>query len=63
MHPPPMPGHGMHAGPPGALSPDQPGTTETLPVDRMNEMYVQQQQDVSNRLEADGRGYESVFSQ
>ena len=58
-----MPGHHMPPGPPGALSPDQPGPTEALPVDRMNEMYLQQRQDVNNRLEADGRGFDSVFSQ
>jgi hypothetical protein len=34
-----------------------------MPVNRMNEMYMQQQQAQHDRLEADGRGYDSVFAQ
>lgn len=63
MHPPPMPGQGPPLGPPGAMSADAPGPTESMPINRMNEMYMQQKQGVSDRLEADGRGYDSVFSQ
>ncbi len=63
MHPPPMPGQGLPHGAPGAFSPDMPGPTEPIPVSRMNEMYMQQKQSVNDRLEADGRGYDSVFAQ
>lgn len=63
MHPPPMPGHGPHPGPPGARSPGAPGPIDALPVNRMNELYMQQNQGISDRLEADSRGYDSVFSQ
>ena len=63
MHPPPMPGQGPPQGPPGAFGPDTPGQTEAIPVSRMNEMYMQQRQTVDDRLEADSRGYDSVFSQ
>ncbi|KAI4140404.1 MAG: hypothetical protein LQ341_003848 [Variospora aurantia] len=62
MHPPPPPGQGIPNGPPGALSADTPGPTTPLPVGQINEQYLQQHQNVSNRLEAD-RGYDSVFSQ
>ncbi|KAL8988369.1 MAG: hypothetical protein Q9177_002547 [Variospora cf. flavescens] len=62
MHPPPPPGQGIPNGPPGALSADTPGPTTPLHVGQINEQYLQQHQNVSNRLEAD-RGYDSVFSQ
>lgn len=63
MHPPLSPGQGLPHGPPGALSPGAPGPTDPIPVNQLNDMYMQQHQDVSNRLEADGRGYGNVFSQ
>lgn len=63
MHPPVMPGQGPPLGPPGALGPHTPGPTDAVPVNRMNEMYLQQKQSVDDRLEADSRGYDSVFSQ
>ncbi len=63
MHPPPMPGQGPPHGPPGALSTDTPGPIEAIPVRRMNDMYMHQKQGVNDRLEADGRGYDSVFAQ
>lgn len=64
MHPPPMPGHGPPQGlPPGAMSPSAPGPTEAMSVNRINEVYIQQRQGVTDRLEADGRGFDSVFSQ
>ncbi|CAF9906349.1 MAG: hypothetical protein ALECFALPRED_002207 [Alectoria fallacina] len=63
MHPPQSPGQGPPQGPPGAFSPGVPGPADPIPVNQMNEIYMQQQQEVSNRLEADGRGYGSVFSQ
>lgn len=34
-----------------------------MSVNRMNEMYMQQNQSVNDRLEADARGYDNVFSQ
>lgn len=58
-----MPGTLLMQGPPGALPPDMPGPTESLPVSRLNEMYLARNQAVSDRLEADSRGYHSVFSQ
>lgn len=63
MHPPPMPGHGPPQGLPGARSPGAPGPIDALSVNRMNEIYMQQNQSVNDRLEADARGYDSVFSQ
>jgi hypothetical protein len=63
MHPPPMPGAMPPQGAPGALQPGTPGPTDPIPVNRMNEMYMAQNQGVSDRLEADGRGYNSVFAQ
>ena len=58
-----MPGQGPPAGLPGALSHDTPGPTDPVTVSRLNEMYMQQKQSVDNRLEAESRGYDSVFSQ
>ena len=63
MHPPAMPGQGPPPGPPGALNPDAPGQTDAIPIHQMNEMYMLQQQSISDRLEAESRGYDSVFSQ
>ena len=48
---------------PGALDPEAPGSTDVVPVDRLNEMYMNQKQSISDRLEANGRGYDSVFAQ
>ncbi|KAL2042153.1 hypothetical protein N7G274_005341 [Stereocaulon virgatum] len=63
MHPPLSPGQVPPQGPPGALPPGAPGPTDPMAINHMNEMYMQQRQDVNNRLEADSRGYETVFSQ
>ena len=63
MHPPQALGQAPPQGPPGALSADTPGPTETLPVSILNEMFMQNNQGVSDRLEADSRGYDTVFSQ
>jgi RNA recognition motif-containing protein len=63
MHPPQMHGPGPLQGLPGARSPGAPGPIDAIPVQRMNEMYMQQNQAVSDRLEADARGYDSVFAQ
>ena len=63
MHPPPMPGQMQPQGPPGSLDPGMPGPTDPVAVQRLNEMYMAQRQGVSDRLETDGRGYNSVFSQ
>ena len=62
-HPPPNPEQGPPPGPPGARSPGEPGPIEPMSVNRMNEMYMQQNQAMEDRLEADSRGYDSVFSQ
>ncbi len=62
-HPPPNSGQGPPLGPPGARSPGEPGPIEPMSVNRMNEVYMQQNQAVNDRLEADARGYDSVFSQ
>lgn len=62
MHPPPTPGQGIPNGLPGAMPADAPGPTTPLQIGQINEQYIQQLQNVSNRLEAD-RGYDSVFSQ
>ncbi|MCJ1459335.1 hypothetical protein MMC28_009712 [Mycoblastus sanguinarius] len=61
MHPPQSPGQGPPQGPPGALPPGAPGPTDPIPVNQMNEMYHMQGH--NDRLEADARGYDSVFSQ
>lgn len=63
LHPPPMPGQGPPQGLPGANPPNVAGPLEAVPVNRMNEMYLQQVQSVNDRLEAESRGYDSVFSQ
>ncbi len=57
-----MPGHAEPQGLPGALPADTPGPTTPLSVSQINEQYMQQNQSISDRLEAD-RGYDSVFSQ
>ena len=43
------PGQATPQGPPGALSPDVPGPIKPVPVDQLNNMYMQRNQDVSNR--------------
>ena len=58
-----MPGQNIPQGPPGAFPPDHPGPADAIPVNRMNENFVQRRQELGNRLETDSRGYESVFSQ
>lgn len=50
-------------GNPGALSPNAPGPADALPISQLNEHYMQQRQGVHDRLEAESRGYDSVFSQ
>lgn len=69
LHPPSkptgQPGHLVHQqqGPPGARSPGAPGPIDAIPVPRMNDLYMHQTQAISDRLEADSRGYDAVFSQ
>ncbi|KAI9825643.1 MAG: hypothetical protein M1832_000987 [Thelocarpon impressellum] len=58
-----MPGSMPPQGQPGAMEQDMAGPNDSVSVNRMNEMYVVQKQGASDRLEADGRGYNSVFSQ
>jgi hypothetical protein len=48
---------------PGALDPDAPGPADALPVEQINEMYMAKNQMISDRLEAEGRGYDSIFAQ
>ncbi|KAL8713345.1 MAG: hypothetical protein Q9220_002544 [cf. Caloplaca sp. 1 TL-2023] len=55
-------GQNVPQGLPGALPADTPGPTSPLSVSQINEQYLQQNQNISNRLEAD-RGYDSVFAQ
>ncbi|KAI9835466.1 MAG: hypothetical protein M1819_002384 [Sarea resinae] len=62
MHPPPMPGS-MPQGPPGSYPPDAPGPADPMAVQNINEMYMAQNQGVNDRLEADSKGYDSVFAQ
>ncbi|KAL8950657.1 MAG: hypothetical protein Q9222_003316 [Ikaeria aurantiellina] len=61
-HPPSAVGQNVPQGLPGALPSDTPGPTSPLSVSEINEQYIQQNQNISNRLEAD-RGYDSVFAQ
>ena len=63
QHPPQSHAQALPQGPPGAYAPGMPGPTETVQVPQMNEMFMQQQQARNDRLEADSRGYETVFSQ
>lgn len=58
-----MSGPGLPQGPPGALSPDASGPTDPLSVSGINDLYMQQKQGLESRLETDGRGFDSVFSQ
>jgi hypothetical protein len=50
-------------GPPGAMPPDAGGPTEGMLVSRMNELSMAQKQARHDRLEAESRGHDSVFSQ
>ncbi|KAL9636148.1 MAG: hypothetical protein Q9164_003004 [Protoblastenia rupestris] len=59
---PPQDGDTLH-GAPGALPPNAPGPMDALPVNQLNEHFMQQRQGIHDRLEAESRGYDSVFSQ
>ena len=48
---------------PGSIPPDNPGPTDILSVQQMNEVYASQRQALHDRLEADGKGYDTVFAQ
>ncbi|KAH0606710.1 uncharacterized protein H6S33_003544 [Morchella sextelata] len=61
MHPPPQPGQMPPPGPPGAL-PGQNDPTEPLDIQRMNTMYLAAKDGRMDRLEADSRGYHSVYA-
>ncbi|KAI9729327.1 MAG: hypothetical protein M1834_006998 [Cirrosporium novae-zelandiae] len=61
-HPPPLPGAAPQ-GPPGSVPADTPTPIDPLSVNRLNETYVDNRQEIANRLEAEGRGYDSVFAQ
>lgn len=60
MHPPPQPGQMPPPGPPGALPGNDP--TEPLDMQRMNTMYLAAKDGRMDRLEADSRGYHSVYA-
>lgn len=49
-------------GPPGSIPSSIPGPLEPISVERMNELYGIQKQALDNRLEAEGRGYDSIFA-
>ena len=49
LHPPSLPGQGPPQGPPGAISPDAPGPIKAISVSQLNDIYLQKNQDVSNR--------------
>jgi hypothetical protein len=49
--------------PPGALPADLPGAFEGMSVEQMNELGIAKRQIVRDRLEAESRGHESIFSQ
>ncbi|MCJ1326722.1 hypothetical protein MMC10_003387 [Thelotrema lepadinum] len=48
---------------PGAFSSTTPGPTQGLSPDDMNKAFVAQNQAISDRLEAESKGYDSVFAQ
>lgn len=50
-------------GPPGAIAPEAPGPSDALPVSQINEDFMNRHQGMHDRLEAESRGYESIFSQ
>ena len=43
------PGQAIPQGLPGGLSPDVPGPTKPVPVDQLNNLYMQRNQDVNDR--------------
>ncbi|CAZ80041.1 unnamed protein product [Tuber melanosporum] len=61
MHPPPQPGQMPPPGPPGAI-PGPTDPTEPLDMQRMNTMYLAAKDGRMDRLEADSRGYHSVYA-
>lgn len=63
MHPPRALGQPSPQGPPDILSPEAPGFNASLPVNILNAMYMQKNQGISDRLEVNLRGYDTVFSQ
>ena len=63
QHPPQTPGQAPPQGPPGAIPPGAPGPTDPMSVGQMNDAFHAQQQGINDRLEADSRGHDTVFSQ
>lgn len=55
--------NGESAAPPGALPTDLPGPLDPLSVERMNMVSLATRQGLKDRLEAESRGHDSVFSQ
>ena len=62
MHPPPSVGQMPPPGPPGALQGPGHDPNDAIPVDRLNQMYMAAKDGRLDRLEADGRGYHSVYA-
>lgn len=50
-------------GPPGAIPPENAGIAKAAPVSQLNEEYQRREQVIHDRLEAESRGYDSVFAQ
>lgn len=61
MHPPPQAGSAL-VGPPGALQGPGQDPNDAIPVDRLNQMYMAAKDGRLDRLEADSRGYNSVYA-
>ena len=61
-HPPNLTNHDPQ-GPPGAIPPEDAGAAKAAPVSQLNEDYQRHEQNVHDRLEAESRGYDSIFAQ
>lgn len=48
---------------PGALSGNFPGPLDALPVDKQNDFFHTEKQARFNRLEAESKGFDSIFAQ
>jgi len=62
MHPPQPVGQMAPPGPPGALQGSGQDPNDAIPVDRLNQMYMAAKDGRLDRLEADSRGYHSVYA-
>ena len=50
-------------GPPGAPEPDAPTPTQAMSGEQINEQYIAHRQRLDDRLEAESRGFDTVFAQ